>query len=417
METAAAAVEGTGGESGGESQTTETQSVQSTETKTEVNEGSEQSYRLHELEEMEERGEQDSITDEADLQLLEDRLRGKIKPVKRPGENKAEEEKTETTENPIWKELGAKSEAEVLPKLQELKKLIGGRDSQAVANISKALGVAPEKAIETATALQEGAKYVNTLFNNARNGDAAAVKELATRFGFQPIGQQQQQTQQTQPNGGYEVDADADILTNGLSTAHKKALDEIASLKEAMGKFDGRFKELSDKEKLQTATKTAASKVMDEAMEISQFFPELKGVNRERLDAWLNHGKEDPALDTVFNPLFQIAHEKGYAKVGLGLTHAYHYMRGKDVDLLLKQAEERGRASAFKHSKPNPSLSSSVVGTAEGGPEMTESQIAELEGDDGAKIMARDHKDWFDPKSGDPIKAKIPAKVYNRLFG
>jgi hypothetical protein len=350
---------------------------------------------------------------DAELDILDSHYNGKLEPTKPanktqekplPSEEKAEEvEESEDTEEDyseeeeteeeskvdpdlekILKEVGAKNLKEAVEKLAGLKKLVGGRDAQAVAKVTKEL--------ETERQLKNSEM---ALWQDFHKGVPEAVAEMQRRLGNK-LPQQNQQNIEAQDYIDEEAFIDPDSA-KAVNAGFKKRDNEIRELKSMINEIRG------EKERYltQTAETKAEMQIIDEMVKVSQGIEGLKGVpNLRDAIATFYKGESNPKLE-VFNELFQIAQENGTS-----LETALLIKKGRDSDLLIQQAKQQGLKEAYNR-KPNPSLSDIQTGD-EG---KTFKQITEQD----LEAMQEDHRlipqEWYD-KDENPIKEKIPKRAW-----
>lgn len=313
-------------------------------------------------------------------------------------EESAQEEEEEGAGKPdpdaeaLMKEVGAKSLKDAVAKVKELRSKLGGKDAQAVANLTRQ--VQSEQAL-----WQDVAKGVPAAIAHAERaygikvGPAAGYTSPASPAPSAPSGQ----------GGGRQyidetlfIDPESAKIANDVLRSRDAELDE---LKSRIRDFD----EERNRNRKDTALTSAKMAVIDEMVTVAQRIDTLKAVPnlREAISSWYEKGAPDPRLE-VFNELFEIAE-----KEGCNLVAAATIKRGLDAERLIAEAEERGRKAAYGH-KPNPSLSGSQGGRNEQGnySPITDAQI---------EAMIEDHtkipQDWFDDKDN-LVKSKIPKRAW-----
>jgi len=349
----------------------------------------EKAYRLAELISITEKDPSKKLSDE-DQAIYEEWVDEKLAPKDRPKEPEAKKEekaekpveKVEKVEIPphieeAMKKVGAKSPEELATKIDGLKALASGKESEAV------------KAAKSE--LERAARSEAALWRDFMEGKPEALQYVEKAYGLKPKAQSQTQ----QPSGDFDPDvlADADALTGGITSkviAQNKALQE--RLEKLEGTFQGHQKTIQE----QGVRQTVAAQVVDEMIAVSQSLDGIKDIPglRNLIIDRVVHGKEDPRLD-AFNEIFQIAQDSGTS-----LQNALLIKKGRDSDLLVARAREEGLKQAYGH-KPNKSLSS--IQTEDANPQSyTDSQYAEMS-NDFRKIPAH----FFDG-NGELNKAKIP---------
>lgn len=373
-----------------------------------------------------------------ELDLYDAYTAGKLKPAKKPSPHKAasatatdkpgadmeteaeadeakEEDSAEETDTPedaaeeseeaekpskeaeaIMKELGAKDLADAVAKLKGLKSKLGGRDSKAVADLTRQV---------------QNEKH---LWEDVAKGVPAAIAHAERAYGIKLAGPGGTGVQATQapapvakPAGERKyisedafIDPDSAKQVNDLLRERDAEIDELRS-------HSSEFKQEKERARREAAEQQGRLTTIDHMVQVAQRMPSVKGIAnlRERIADFAN-GKNDPEL-VVFNELFDICAEKG-----TDLDGAWNIKRGREADKLIAEAEERGRKSAYGH-KPNPSLSGQQGGKGETTYQnLTEDQIDAMSEDGGYKLMP---DDWFN-KDGAPIQNRVPKKAW-RIFG
>jgi len=292
----------------------------------------------------------------------------------------------------VLKEVGAKNLKDAAAKIKDLKRLVGGKDAQAVARVTK----------EKEDLVNSG----KSLWTALRNGDAKAMEFAEKTFGVKFAGRGQPEPAKAAEGSSYIdpnlfIDPDsANQVNAAIQRVEQAAQAKIKALEDRFGTIE----EERDRHIQETVSKQSTMAVVDEMAEIASKIPELKGVTGFReIAAGLLNGKHDPRLD-VFTKLFDIAAEEK-----VNLRQAYLIQRGRDSDLIEAKAVEKGRASAFNQ-KPNPSLS----GLAGGKGESSYQPVTEAD----LERWANDHHthpdSWYD-KDGEIIKSKVPKRAWGIL--
>jgi len=312
-----------------------------------------------------------------------------------PKEEKKEEEPEEEAEpaessaetKAILKELGAKDIKDAHAKLKGLKALVGGKDAQAVAKLTR----------EKEEIVNGGKALWQALAKNDPQAIAFAEKTFGVKFGGQ-------KTEQTAQDGDVYVNPDLFIDPESaalVNQAFKRMEDRVKANESRFGKIE----EERDRHIKDTVAKQSRMSVVDEMATIAGRIESLKGLAgfREAAQAVLD-GKPDPRLD-VFSELFDIAQEEKCS-----LRAAFDIKRGRDSDRREAQAVEKGRKEAY-NVKPNPSLSGITRGKGEASySNLTDEQIEAMSSD--YKLIP---KSWFD-KDDELIPAKVPRRAWN-AFG
>jgi len=289
----------------------------------------------------------------------------------------------------ILKEVGAKNLKDAAAKIKDLKRLVGGKDAQAVARVTK------EK--------EDLVKSGQSLWTALRNGDAKAIDFAEKTFGVKFAGKGQPEVAKAAEGSSYiDPNLFIDPESANLVNAAFQRLEQASQAKiKALEDRFGTIEEERDRHIKETVSKQSTMAVVDEMAEIASKIPELKSLTGFReIAAGILNGKHDPRLD-VFTKLFDIAAEEK-----VSLRQAYLIQRGRDSDLIEAKAIEKGRQSAFNQ-KPNPSLSGLAGGKGESSYQpVTEADLERWESDH------RTHPEsWYD-KDGELIKSKVPKRAW-----
>lgn len=292
----------------------------------------------------------------------------------------------------ILKEVGAKNLKDAAAKIKDLKRLVGGKDAQAVARVTK----------EKEDIVNSG----KSLWGALKNGDPQAMAFAEKTFGVKFAGKGQPEAPKAAEGSGYIdpnlfIDPDSASQVNAAFQRLEQASQ--AKIKALEDRF-GTIEEERDRHVQETVAKQSTMAVVDEMAEIASKIPGLKDINGFRdLAAGVLNGKHDPRLE-VFTSLFDIAAEEK-----VSLRQAYLIQRGRDSDLLEAKAIERGRQSAYNQ-KPNPSLS----GIAGGKGENSYQPVTEADLDRWANDHRTHPESWYD-KDGELIKSKVPKRAWGIL--
>ncbi len=356
----------------------------------------EKAYRLAELISQTEKDPNKTLSPE-DQAIYEEWVDEKLQPKDRPAKKEeAKEEKeveaVEKVEKPekaeipahieeAMKKVGAKTPEELATKIDGLKALASGKESDAI----KAAKAELTRAAQSETAL----------WRDFMDGKPEALQYVERAYGLRP----KAQTQVQQPTADFDAEtlADADALTGGITSkviAQNKALQE--RLERLEGTFQGHQKSIQE----QGVRSTVAAQVVDEMISVAQNLEGVKDIPnlRNLIIDRVVHGKEDPRLD-AFNDIFKIAQE-----TGTDLNNALLIKKGREAEFLIARAIEDGRKSAYGH-QPSKTLSS--IQTEDAEPQtITDSQLAQME-----KNPHAIPDSWLD-RDGNLNKAKIPKKAW-----
>lgn len=314
------------------------------------------------------------------------------KPKAEPKEEPEEEPEAEEADQPdpqakaILKELGAKDLKDAAAKLKDLKRLVGGKDAQAVARVTK----------EKEDLVRSGKE----LWTALRNGDSKAMEFAEKTFGVKFAGKGQEQPKAPAVQGERFIDPAKFIDPESadlVEAAFQRQANEIKALKDSWSKIEAeREQTIKD-----NVARNSIATVVDEMADVASRIPELKALTgfREAAQNVLN-GKPDPRLD-VFTELFEIAEQEKCS-----LRQAYFIKRGKDSDRIEAQAIEKGRKEAYNQ-KPNPSLSGVAGGKGEAAYQpVTDADLERWENDH------RTHPShWYD-KEGNLLQFKVPKRAW-----
>ena len=358
----------------------------------------EKAYRLKELIDITEKNPNKVLSAE-DQAIYEEWVDKKIQPKERP---EAKEKEVERAEKPVEKvekaekpetaeipahiktameKVGAKSPEELAAKIDGLKAVASGKETEAVKSAK--------------AELTRAAESERALWHDFMDGKPEALAYVEKAYGLRP----KAQTQQVQPQTDFdpEVLADADALTGGITS---KVIAQNKALQDRLDALEGKFTGYEKTNQQQAINTQVSAQVVDEMLAVAGEIPELKdipGLRNAIIDRVVNR-KEDSRLD-AFNDLFQIAQE-----AGTDLRNALLIKRGRDAAVLIERAREEGLKQAYNHT-PNRSLSSIQVEDAQ--PQsITDTQLAAMERDPRAIPDS-----WLNA-NGDLDKAKIPKKAW-----
>lgn len=321
----------------------------------------------------------------------------KEKPEEKEEPDPEPEEKQDDLEDPdakaLIKEVGAKNLKDAVAKVKDLRKLVGGKDAQAVARITK------ER--------DDLARNGQQLWQSLAKGDPQAIAFAEKTFGVKFAGKTEAQPA-AQSKGAVVNFIDPDKFIDPESATLVN--DAFRHQEERLKAFEDKFKvieEERDRHIQDTVRKSSVMTVVDEMAKVAQRIPSLKGMVgfREAAEGVLN-GKPDPRLDE-FTELFEIAAELGPKGT---LMHAFDIKRGRDSDRIEATAKEAGRKEAYNQ-KPNPSLSGATGGRGEAAYQpVTDAQLEEW-----SNNHASHPEHWYD-KEGNLVQSKIPKRAW-KIFG
>lgn len=335
--------------------------------------------------------------DDADLDIYMEGQSGKLKP------KESEPVKVETKEKVIapaedamtqtLKRVGAKSVDELPAKIDGLLKQISGKDAQAVATLTREL---------------DGFKAKENIFNGAsqliadlKSGNPKAIAYLQKELGV------------TLPSGSSPTDKpfteEADLLTDG---ALSRAWEREKALEQKLNQFESKLTEGEKRVQAEQTQQRAKSQVVDEALAVAQFLPELKDLpNLRNRILEFQAGKDDPGLAPlaeVFDFVVQQHKDKGLV---LDPETAFFTLRGKNMDAMIAAAEEKGRKEAYNY-KPNKSMSQ--VATEDPQPQtFTKSQYENMGLPYGHRDKVEIPDQWY--TNGRLDQSKIPRDAWSYL--
>jgi hypothetical protein len=339
-------------------------------------------------------------TDE-ELDLIDEYTKGKIKPEgDAEAEPENEEKPKETKAAPVselMKEVGAKSEAEALEKVRELKRFTGSRDAQAYKTLER-----------EHQDLKRDSKAEMQLWadlKDAKNAPKAIaylesqLQAAKARHGIQP-GQQAEGEVFIDPKS-FAVPEEAAALNAALG----KHFGSLKSTIEKQADIIRRLEEGETKRSQEHQLITARASQLDEFVDVAALIPDLKSIAglREKVNNFLT----DPnAVIPELQILDQVMAEANKEKVPLRV--AWKMVEAERLRQQIAGAEDRGIKKAFAH-KPNPSLSD-VQGRAAHYTNYTDTQL---------KAMANGKMEipgeWFD-KNDNLDKTKMPKRAVDLLL-
>ncbi len=360
----------------------------------------EKAYRLKELIDITEKNPNKVLSAE-DQAIYEEWVDKKIQPKERP---EAKEKEVEKAEKPVEKvekaekpepaeipahiktameKVGAKSPEELAIKIDGLKAVASGKETEAV-----------QKAKADLTRAAENEK---ALWRDFMEGKPEALAHVERAYGLRPKAPTQVQQAPQDTDFDPEVLADADALTGGITS---KVIGQNKALQARLDALEGKFTGYEKTNQQQAINTQVSAKMIDDMIAIGASLEGVKDIPNLRnviIDRIMNK-KEDPRLD-AFNDIFQISIDEGVTP-----QQAFLIKRGRDSEFLIAKAKEDGLKEAYNH-KPNRSLSSIQEEGAQ--PQsITDSQLSAMERDPRAIPDS-----WLDAK-GDLDKAKIPKKAW-----
>ncbi len=338
----------------------------------------------------------DTKLNDSDLEIYEEGLNGKLKPTDKPKVEEVKDKVVAPAEDAvakILKDVGAKSIEEVPQKIADLRKALSGKDAQAVASLTKE--------IEGYKAKEQAFNGATKLFADAKAGVPAALSYLQKELGIKlPSGS---------PPSGKPFTEEADLLTDG---ALSRAWEREQALEQKLNQFESKLTEGEKRVQQEQLQQRTESQVVDEALAVSQLFPELKELpNLRNRIIDFQKGKDDPGLAPlaeVFDYVVQQNKEKGLM---LDPETAFYAIRGKNMDALLAAEREAGRKEAYNH-KPNKSLSSVTTEDPQTPNNITDEQLEKMGMPGGFELIP---KEWYsnnDPVNGRLVKSQMPPKAW-----
>lgn len=332
---------------------------------------------------------------------------GKLKPEKAEGEPEESEdapeaEKPKEAKAPVselMKEVGAKSEAEALEKVRELKKFTGSRDAQAYKDL--------ERKHQT---LERDSKAEMQLWADLR--DARSAPNAIAYLESQLQAAKARHGIQAQPKGEpaktlidrskFTVPEEAEVLEAVLGTK----FGEFQSIIEKQAETIRRLEEADNKRNSEHQLSQAQSAQLDEFVDVAAKIPQLKSVAglREKVSKWL----QDPAAEVPeLQILDQVMAEANKRKIPLDV--AWEVVEAANLRGQIAGAEDRGQRKAFSH-KPNPSLSDMQGKATATYTNYTDAQLKRIE-----KGTDPIPGEWLD-KSGHLDKSRMPERARKMLL-
>ena len=260
----------------------------------------EKAYRLAEINKMVEKDPNKTLSED-DLAIYMDGIDKKIQPKDRPEskEEKAVEkaekpvekqekvEKPETAEIPAhiktaMEKVGAKNPEELAAKIDGLKAVASGKETEAVKNAK--------------AELTRAAENEKALWRDFMDGKPEALAYVERAYGLKPKAQPQQQ-QQPQSDFDPEVLAEADALTGGITS---KVIGLNKQLQDRLDALEGKFTGYEKTNQQQAINTQVSAQVIDEMLAVASDIHELKdapGLRNAIIDRVV-HGKQDPRLDS-----------------------------------------------------------------------------------------------------------------------
>lgn len=245
------------------------------------------------------------------------------------------------------KKIGASKPEEIPEKVAGLLARLHGKEAPKI------------KELETLISKEKG------LWADVRQGVPAAIEYIKSNYGVVPLSAaaqppaaaQQQAGPSGEPAKGEEVfldaskaiDSDAASEVNKVFVAQSKRMTDMEKkLQTALDRLEG--------DRMETmrarATETAKRDIVDELVQVSANFPELKGVSRQEISDWFG-GKENPkmaVLDQLFTVSGEFAQRGPDGKVlrAPSLSEAYYIWKGRNADRLIAEAKKSGLKQAYE---------------------------------------------------------------------
>lgn len=342
-----------------------------------------------------------------EIDIFDKYTAGKLKPEKDEGEpeeteDAPEAEKPKETKAPVselMKELNAKSEAEILEKVRELKKFTGSRDAQAYKTLE-----------QKHQALERDSRAEMQLWADLK--DARSAPKAIAYLESQLQAAKARHGIQAQPKGEptktlidrskFTVPEEAEVLEAVLGTK----FGEFQSIIEKQAEVIRRLEEKDNKRDTEHQLSRAQAEQLDEFVDVAAMIPNLKSVAglRDKVSKWL----QDPAAEvTELQVLDRVMAEANKEKVSLRVA-----WKMVEADMLREQiagAEDRGQRKAFNH-KPNNSLSDMQGKATATYTNYTDAQLKSIESGKTPIPL-----EWLD-KSGSLDPAKMPERARKLLL-
>lgn len=339
-----------------------------------------------------------------ELEIFDKYTAGKLKPEGEDPEAEPEAapepkeapQKAPPEVSDLMKEVGAKTPAEALEKVRELKKFTGSRDAQAY------------RALEQKhQALERDARAEMALWNDLKAGSPKAIQYLESQLSAAKA----RAGIPAQPQGGaqpksfidpskFAVPEEAEVLNEALGAKFGEFQKTIESQAEIIRRLEAADRKRGEEHQLSQAQ----SAQLDEMLDVAGQIPEMKDITglRDKFSEWLK-GKDAPELQ-IFEDLFKLANQE---KVSLRV--AWKMMKADRLESQIAGAEDRGLKKAFNH-KPNPSLSDMQ---GRGGIQYTHYTDSQLKAIGAGKMDIPDT--WLD-KHGNLDKSKMPKRAIELLL-
>jgi len=289
---------------------------------------------------------------EDELDILDEYYEGRIKPTEpKAKEEKPQDsdtvEKTDDAENSnnednsieaVLKEVGAKSQNELLKKVKDLRKIVSG----------KVKGSAEYQELKSQSG-EITKRFQNelNLMEDVRAGVPEAISHLENAYGVKihKPGKQKQQVESEDVEGNTDV---SDEFLDEVAGKKISGLEkQIAKLTEKLETVAGSNDKIQEK----FAGERAEAQIVDEMVQVAEMVPVLKEIKNLRgaVKSW-REGKNDPRLDG-FAHLFETANEKG-----VDLITAHEILAGRNASLEIARAKRSAKEEVYTQ-KPNRSLS------------------------------------------------------------
>ncbi len=336
-----------------------------------------------------------------ELDVLDEYYEGRLKPKEPeakeapdpdPDKKSEETEKSSEEDNSIeavLKEVGAKSQEELLKKVKDLRKVVSGK-----------VKGSPEykQLLNQSNDIIKRFKNEMALMEDVKGGVPEALTHLESTYGIkiQRPDDKAKATKDPDPDpdtGDEYLDEVAGKKISGLEKQVMALTKELKSVQGSHEKIQEKF-----------AGERAEASIIDEMVNVAEQVPILKEIKnlRNAVKAWWSDGKDDPRLNG-FQNLFDVANEKG-----VDLMTAHLILAGKNSQLEIAKAKRQAKEEVYTQ-KPNRSLSDLQGRGVDNKPSYTESQVEEMIN------TSTLPEEWFD-KDDNPNIETIPKQYLKYFF-
>jgi len=314
-----------------------------------------------------------NLTDE-ELDIYDMYTDGKLEPGKETEEKSVDddskdEESKDEAEVKTSKELeelmklsGAKDEKQLLKKYKDAVNHISNKtkDTEFVSNLSTEHAQYKSKVEK----LEKQIEGDNKIWGDLKSRNPVALKYLEEQHGLVPKGQTKTKVSEDTVEDdeisreGFLDDNTANQVMNKFKNQNKTITDLQKQVSDMLAERKSEKQE-RETEKQYTAKTRANEQLLNESFEMASQFEALAKIPdlKNHVDSFLAGKNNDELFQNTLGKVFDKV--KALRKEGdeVRLSTAFKIMKGEDSDLLISEAESKGRKSAYKEHQPSENLS------------------------------------------------------------